>query len=89
MNGDEKGAGADRIAQREAAPHENRAPSRLCFGLVLRAHKQTALLIGSITVTPLVVKHICFSFSTTVIKRVTYFACINCCIAVLLYTHVY
>lgn len=58
-------------------------PSRLCFGLVLQAHKQTALLIGSIIVTPLVVKHICFSFSTTVIKRVTYFACINCCKAML------
>ena len=60
-------------------------PSRLLFWLVFRAHKQTALLIGSITVTPLVVRHICFSFPTTVIKkRVTYFACIDCCIAALL-----
>lgn len=64
-------------------------PSRLLFWLVFQAHKQTALLIGSITVTPLVVQHICFSFPTTVIKkkkkkRVTCFACIDRCIAALL-----
>ena len=84
LNGDEKGAGAGRTAQREAAPHENCAPVKALFWLVFQAHKQTALLIGSITVTPLVVQHTRFSFSTTVIKRVTYFACIDCCIAVLL-----
>lgn len=44
-------------------------PSRLLFWLVFQAHKQTALLIGSIIVTPLVVQHICFSFPTTVIKK--------------------
>lgn len=65
LNGDEKGAGAGRTAQREAALHENCAPVKALFWLVLRAHKQTVLFIGSITVTPLVVKHICFSFSTS------------------------
>lgn len=69
----------------EAALHENRPPVRALFWLLLRAHKQTALLIGCVTVTPLVVKHICFPFSATVIKRVTYFAYIDCCF----YTHVY
>lgn len=65
---------------REAAPHENCAPFKALFWLVLRAHKQTVLFIGPVTVTPLVVRHICFFFSTTLIKRVTYFACIHCCI---------
>lgn len=61
-----KGAGAGRTAQRGAAPHENCAPA--LFWLVPQAHNPTALLIGSTTVTPLVVKHTRFSFSTTAIK---------------------
>lgn len=80
LNGDEKGAGVGRTAQGEAAPHENCAPVKALFWLVLRAHKQTELFIGSVTVTPLAVKHICFFLSLLVIKRVTYFACIDCCL---------
>lgn len=59
-------------------------PVSALFCLVLHSQKQTALLIGSITVTPFVVKHICFSFSALVIKRVTYFACIDYRVACLL-----
>lgn len=62
LNGDEKGAGVGRTAQGETAPHEYCALVKALFWSVLRAHKQTALLIGPITVTPLALKHICFSF---------------------------
>ena len=71
-----------RLAQREVAPHENCAPVKALFWLVLQAHKQTVLLIGPITTIPLVVKHICFSLFAAVIKRVTYFACIDPCAVV-------
>lgn len=54
MNSDEKGAGVGRTAQRQPRM-KIVAPVKALFWLVLQALKQTALPIGSVSLTPLVV----------------------------------
>lgn len=77
IEGDEKGAGAGRAAQTEAAAHENRSCCQgLCFGCCFQARKRTALRSGPIR--HLVVQNNRFSISITVIKPVTQFLCRGC-----------